>query len=106
MSNFTDAWTELYAAQTEATGIAYTATVNLITGPCVLSTIALRSKLSLSSFTQDGAVPFQMLVSSFPNGEPPAQCAIELQGIPNLYLYDCDTNNGIYYMTAQDRNQK
>ena len=106
MSNFTDAWTELYAAQTEATGIAYTATVNLITGPCILSTIALRSKLSLSSFTQDGAVPFQMLVSSFPNGEPPAQCAIELQGIPNLYLYDCDTNNGIYYMTAQDRNQK
>jgi hypothetical protein len=106
MSNFTDAWTELYAAQTEATGIAYTATVNLITGPCVLSTIALRSKLSLSSFTQDGAVPFQMLVSSFPNGEPPAQCAIELQGIPNLYLYDCDTNNGVYYMTAQDRNQK
>ena len=106
MSNFTDAWTELYNAQTEATGIAYTATVNLITGPCVLSTIALRSKLSLSSFTQDGAVPFQMLVSSFPNGEPPAQCAIELQGIPNLYLYDCDTNNGIYYMTAQDRNQK
>jgi hypothetical protein len=106
MSNFTDAWTELYAAQTEATGIAYTATVNLITGPCILSTIALRSKLSLSSFTQDGAVPFQMLVSSFPNGEPPAQCAIELQGIPNLYLYDCDTNNGVYYMTAQDRNQK
>jgi hypothetical protein len=106
MSNFTDAWTELYNAQTEATGIAYTATVNLITGPFVLSTIALRSKLSLSSFTQDGAVPFQMLVSSFPNGEPPAQCAIELQGIPNLYLYDCDTNNGIYYMTAQDRNQK
>ena len=106
MSNFTYAWTELYAAQTEATGIAYTATVNLITGPCILSTIALRSKLSLSSFTQDGAVPFQMLVSSFPNGEPPAQCAIELQGIPNLYLYDCDTNNGVYYMTAQDRNQK
>ena len=106
MSNFTDAWTELYNAQTEATGIAYTATVNLITGPCVLSTIALRSKLSLSSFTQDGAVPFQMLVSSFPNGEPPAQCAIELQGIPNLYLSDCDTNNGVYYMTAQDRNQK
>ena len=106
MSNFTDAWTELYNAQTEATGIAYTATVNLITGPCVLSAIALRSKLSLSSFTQDGAVPFQMLVSSFPNGEPPAQCAIELQGIPNLYLYDCDTNNGVYYMTAQDRNQK
>ena len=106
MSSFTDAWTELYNAQTEATGIAYTATVNLITGPCVLSTIALRSKLSLSSFTQDGAVPFQMLVSSFPNGEPPAQCAIELQGIPNLYLYDCDTNNGVYYMTAQDRNQK
>ena len=106
MSNFTDAWTELYNAQTEATGIAYTATVNLITGPCVLSTIALRSKLSLSSFTQDGAVPFQMLVSSFPNGEPPAQCAIELHGIPNLYLYDCDTNNGVYYMTAQDRNQK
>ena len=106
MSNFTDAWTELYNAQTEATGIAYTATVNLITGPCVLSTIALRSKLSLSSFTQDGAVPFQMLVSSFPNGEPPAQCAIELQGILNLYLYDCDTNNGVYYMTAQDRNQK
>ena len=106
MSNFTDAWTELYNAQTEATGIAYTATVNRITGPCVLSTIALRSKLSLSSFTQDGAVPFQMLVSSFPNGEPPAQCAIELQGIPNLYLYDCDTNNGIYYLTAQDRNQK
>ena len=106
MSNFTDAWTELYAAQTEATGIAYTATVHLITGPCILSTIALRSKLSLSSFTQDGAVPFQMLVSSFPNGEPPAQCAIELQGIPNLYLYDCDTNNGVYYMTAQDRNQK
>ena len=106
MSNFTDAWTELYNAQTEATGIAYTATVNLITGPCVLSTIALRSKLSLSSFTQDGAVSFQMLVSSFPNGEPPAQCAIELQGIPNLYLYDCDTNNGVYYMTAQDRNQK
>ena len=106
MSNFTDAWTELYAAQTEATGIAYTATVNLITGPCILSTIALRSKLSLSSFTQDGAVPFQMLASSFPNGEPPAQCAIELLGIPNLYLYDCDTNNGVYYMTAQDRNQK
>ena len=106
MSNFTDAWTELYAAQTEATGIAYVATVNLITGPCILSTIALRSKLSLSSFTQDGAVPFQMLVSSFPNGEPPAQCAIELQGIPNLYLYDCDTNNGVYDMTAQDRNQK
>ena len=106
MSNFTDAWTELYNAQTEATGSAYTATVNLITGPCILSTIALRSKLSLSSFTQDGAVPFQMLVSSFPNGEPPAQCAIELQGIPNLYLYDCDTNNGVYYMTAQDRNQK
>ena len=106
MSNFTDAWTELYNAQTEATGIAYTATVNLSPGPCVLSTIALRSKLSLSSFTQDGAVPFQMLVSSFPNGEPPAQCAIELQGIPNLYLYDCDTNNGVYYMTAQDRNQK
>lgn len=106
MSNFTDAWTELYAAQTEATGIAYTATVNLITGPCILSTIALRSKLSLSSFTQDGAVPFQMLVSSFPNGEPPAQCAIELRGIPNLYLYDCDTNNGVYYMTAQDRTQK
>ena len=106
MSNFTDAWTELYSAKTEATGIAYVATVNLITGPCILSTIALRSKLSLSSFTQDGAVPFQMLVSSFPNGEPPAQCAIELQGIPNLYLYDCDTNNGFYYMTAQDRNQK
>jgi hypothetical protein len=106
MSSFTDAWTELYAAQTEATGIAYTATVNLITGPCILSTIALRPKLSLSSFTEDGAVPFQMLASSFPNGEPPAQCAIELQGIPNLYLYDLDVNNGVYYMTAQDRTKK
>ena len=106
MSNFTDAWTELYNAQTEATGIAYVATVNLITGPCILSTIALRPKLSLSSFTEDGAVPFQMLASSFPNGEPPAQCAIELLGLPNLYLFSVDVNNGVYYMTAQDRTKK
>jgi hypothetical protein len=47
-----------------------------------------------------------MLASTFPNGEPPAQCAIDLQGIPNLYLYDLDVNNGVYYMTAQDRTRK
>jgi hypothetical protein len=29
-----------------------------------------------------------------------------LQGIPNLYLYDLDVNNGVYYMTAQDRTKK
>lgn len=103
MSAFTDAWAELYAIQTEATGTAIVCTVTgYATSKAAIPSSDMLDAILVDGGTADtGQRTIQMLASEF-STDPPEDTAVAI-GSRSYVLLKFERNNGIAYLTVGDR---
>lgn len=103
MSAFTDAWAELYAAQTEAVGSALTCTVTgfATDKAAIIGSDPIDSVLVDGGLADEGQRRVQMLASEF-STDPPEDTAVTI-GARSYVLLKFERNNGIAYLTVGDR---
>lgn len=102
MSATTSAWTELYAAQTEAVGSALTATIGAVASskPVIPSESPFQDIIERGGVGNEGDITLQMLASDF-SGPPVQNSAVTVLS-RTLSVLDFSLNNGIYYIVAGD----
>lgn len=102
MSATLDAWNQLYAAQTEAIGVALTATVGTVTAAAIASADVLNQILVAGGLSQAGGFNLQMRASDFSN-TPPTKLTTAVAALgQSLVVLDCKVNNGIFYIQCGD----
>lgn len=99
MSNTTDAWEELYTAQTEAVG-EIRATVNGTNARAIITEVALDEIFAAGGLAEGGGFTLQMLASDFAV-EPPKFTPVLARG-QNLQVLGVNNNGGILYITSGD----
>lgn len=100
MSNTTDAWKDLYDAQTDAVGQKLTATVGNVIGRAIFHQNALDQILAPGGLAEAGGFEFQMLAEDFAQ-TPDKFIPVLAQGV-ELQVVNVNVNNGILYITAGD----
>jgi len=100
MSDFTSAWGELFAAQTESIGSTTQATVGAVTANAVVSELDFDAIIAEGGIGESGGYELQMLVSAF--GSRPVKNSAVTVYSDALFVLKVRTNNGIYYITAGD----
>lgn len=108
MSITTDAWDELYAAQTAVTGINMLATITGLatSAPAIISETKLDDVLLErgGGSGEAGGYSLQMRISDF-SDEPPKRTPITANGPAqglSLQIESVNRNNGIFYIHAVD----
>jgi len=106
MSATTDAWSELYAAQTDAVGSVLTATIGAVASakPVIPSESPFQDIIEAGGVGNEGELTLQMLASDF-SGAPVQNSAATVLG-RTLTVLDYKLNNGIYYITVGDANSR
>lgn len=96
------AWRELYAAQTEATGEKKTATIGTRTGvPCVVSEMRFDQIIAYGGKAESGGFEMQIAAADL-NSTKPAKLTAVTHKATTLKVQAVADNNGIYYITAFD----
>lgn len=96
------AWRELYAAQTEATGEKKTATIGSRTGvPCVVSEMRFDQIIAYGGKAESGGFELQVAAADLSNTKPD-KLATVTHKTTTLKVQNVADNNGVYYITAFD----
>jgi hypothetical protein len=109
MSEMTTAFSELYAAQTEAIGTAQTVTIGATSGIGAIIEAVPRDLVLIDGGVGEGQIfKIQILASALSNVEPAKYTAISFTPVGGSAfsgaVLSVDTNNGIFIITAGDPN--
>lgn len=101
MTNFEEAWLDLYDAQTEAVGSALMAMINGVTGKMIATTNTLDQVFAPGGLAEAGGFTLQMLASGFLD-EPPKGAQVIALDRSDLTVIGVNNNNGILYIDVGD----
>ena len=100
MSDFTDAFADLYEAQTESCGVSRTITIGAVTASAIVSPLTTDEVIVAGGIGDNGGYSAQVLVSDF--ATRPAKNATVTFGASTLYVLQISESNGIYTLTMGD----
>ena len=109
MSNFTTAFSELYAVQTAETGVAILATVTgyATSKPALLSEASSLDSYAAGTTLESGGFTLEMLKSDF-SAKPPDRTQVTCNGSATGFTLQVtevkDINNATYLITVADFN--
>lgn len=109
MSEITEAWDELYAAQTSAIGTAQKVVIGAVTADAISQDVPLDVGFAEGSLAYGQPFDVQVKASALSNTEPPRNTAISFTPVGSaravvLSIISCRSNNGIFYLTIGDPN--
>lgn len=110
MSQTTEAWSELYAAQTEEIGVAFTVDIGATSDiPAVVESVPRDNIFIDGGTASNQAFRMQLLASALSNVPPAKWTSVVFTppGISSeltLAVLSADSNNGIFYVNVGDPN--